>query len=74
MTWQEALEIEVARTGHERFRWLCSEANSNEEQREKYRAQIVDRASGQIDGEEMIRLAAAYRAAGTAPAGAGCCH
>jgi hypothetical protein len=27
MNWEEALEIVVSQTGHERYRWLCSDEN-----------------------------------------------
>jgi len=41
MTWQEALDTVVARTGHERFRWLCSDDNPDAVQREGYRGVVL---------------------------------
>ncbi len=46
MTWQDAVEIEVARTKEERFRWLCSDDNPNIVQREAYRALLIEQAAG----------------------------
>lgn len=37
MTWQEALPVAIARTGHRRLEWLCSEANPDERSREHQR-------------------------------------
>jgi hypothetical protein len=31
MTWQEALEVVISRTRHERYRWLCSDDNPTHE-------------------------------------------
>ncbi len=45
MTWQDALEIMVARTKHERYRWLTSDDNPDVAQREGYRASLVRQAS-----------------------------
>ncbi len=45
MTWQDALEIMVARTKHERYRWLTSDDNPDVVQREEFRALLVKQAS-----------------------------
>lgn len=45
MNWPDALEIAVARSGVERLRWLCSEANPNPRTREGYR-RFVLRSAG----------------------------
>lgn len=42
MTWQDALEIVVARTRHERYRWLCSDDNPDVEQRDGHRRHMLD--------------------------------
>lgn len=44
MTWLDALEIVATRTGVERYRWLCSEANPNPETRAGYRAFMLAQA------------------------------
>lgn len=49
MTWQDALDAVVARTPHERYRWLCSDENPDVRQRERYRALMVRIASGEPD-------------------------
>ncbi|APW60494.1 hypothetical protein [Paludisphaera borealis] len=41
------LETVVARTGHERYRWLTSDANTDVWQRDQYRALVVQLATGQ---------------------------
>lgn len=41
MTYLEALEIVIARTKHERYRWLCSDENLDAPQREGYRRQVL---------------------------------
>jgi hypothetical protein len=46
MEWFEAVDVMVTRTGHERFRWLCSEENPDEGQRDGYRYQVVAMATG----------------------------
>jgi hypothetical protein len=43
----EALDIVVSRTRHERYRWLCSDDNPDQWQREAYRHQIVAMASNE---------------------------
>lgn len=50
MTWEEALEIVVAKTGVERYRWLCSEDNPSVrgwDGREDFRRYMVELATGQ---------------------------
>jgi hypothetical protein len=47
MTIEHALDLVVARTGHIRYRWLCSDENPNVEQREGYRRVVLAKASGQ---------------------------
>lgn len=66
MTIQEALDIVVARTKHERFRWLCSEENPDVDQREKYRVQVVAMAS-----KEPPRYPSLWRQAANVAAAAG---
>ena len=46
MTLTQALDIVIDRTGHERFRFLCSEANPDRDTREGYRALVLDMAEG----------------------------
>lgn len=46
MTWQEAVEIVVTRTGHGRYEWLCSDANPDAGSREGYR-RLVLRMAGE---------------------------
>ena len=41
MMLDDALEIVIARTNHERYRWLCSDDNSNISQRDGYRVQVL---------------------------------
>lgn len=45
MNWPDALDLAVARSGVERLRWLCSEANPNPRTREGYR-RFVLRSAG----------------------------
>lgn len=40
------LETVIARTGHERYRWLVSDANPDAESREGYRRVVRDLAAG----------------------------
>ena len=47
MTWNQALDLVVARTGHEPFRRLCAEDNPDAEQRDAYRALMVELATGE---------------------------
>lgn len=62
MTLHQALDIVIARTGHERFRFLCSEANPSRDSREGYRALVLDMAEGRAPAppaREQLRTAAA---------------
>ena len=44
MTWQEAVEIVVERTGNERFAYLCSDDNPDEWSRNGYRVEMLRQA------------------------------
>lgn len=44
MDYAEAVEIVIARTKHERFRYLCSDDNPN---REAWRAHVISEATGE---------------------------
>lgn len=46
MTWEEALPIAIARTGHERFRFLCSDDNPDIESRDGHRTLMLQLAGG----------------------------
>lgn len=39
--WRDALETVVARTRHERFRFLCSDENPDAASRQGYRLQVI---------------------------------
>jgi hypothetical protein len=70
MTWQAALETEVSRTKHARYRWLCSDANPDAETREGYRALMIRRATGEPDPpapEPIVALAAVAQVASQGP-------
>lgn len=43
MTWEEALEIVVARTGHEPYRTACADSHPGHE---AWRARMVEKATG----------------------------
>lgn len=43
MTWQDALELEVARSGHHRYRELCADGHPDHE---AWRARLLARAGG----------------------------
>ena len=45
MGWRDALEIVVTRTGHHRFRQLCSDDNPDIEQRDGMRMLVVAEAN-----------------------------
>lgn len=47
MTWEQALDLVVSRTGHQRYRWLCSEDNPDTEQRAAYRRLVISQAVDQ---------------------------
>ena len=44
MTLEEAIEVVVARTKHERYRWLCSDENPDAWSREGYRLLMLELA------------------------------
>jgi hypothetical protein len=46
MSWTDALELVVAATGHERYRWLCSEDNPDPGSRDGYRGLMVRLSAG----------------------------
>lgn len=46
MTWERALDLVVARTGHLRYRVLCAEDNPDVAQRDAYRRLVADMAAG----------------------------
>jgi hypothetical protein len=46
MTWERALDLVVARTGHSRYRVLCAEDNPDVAQRDAYRRLVVSEATG----------------------------
>lgn len=46
MDYLSALDIVVARTRHERYRWLCSDDNPNIAQRNSYREFVIREANG----------------------------
>lgn len=45
MNIDDALQIVIARTKHERYRWLCSDDNPDEVGREHYRALVISQAN-----------------------------
>ena len=49
MTWDLALTAVIALTGHERFRWLCSEDNPDADQRDGYRRLVIQLAGGEAE-------------------------
>lgn len=44
MTLEQALDIMTDRTGHGRYRWLCSPDNPDAESRAAYRRLVLDQA------------------------------
>jgi hypothetical protein len=69
MTWEQALEIVVERTRHERFRQLCSKNNPDAEQRHAYRRLVLELVAAPVP----LPIRVDY---GTDPAGPparGCC-
>jgi hypothetical protein len=42
---EEALNVVIAETGHEKYRWLVSDANPDVAKREHYRKRIIERAN-----------------------------
>lgn len=68
MTLNDALDIVVSRTRHERYRWLCSEDNPDVAERDGYRDHVMKLATGQQPATRTIRIPA------TSPAPViGCC-
>ena len=66
-TWAEALDVIVARTGVERYRYLCSEENPDPMTREGYRRLVVDLAVGGLQYPSLATQAGnALAAAGRA--------
>jgi hypothetical protein len=47
MDWRGALDANVGRYGHPRWRWLCSDDNPDADSREKHRALMVRIAAGE---------------------------
>ena len=46
MDWRDALDIVVERTKHQRFRWMCSDDNPNDNHRIKCRERMIAEATG----------------------------
>jgi hypothetical protein len=70
--WQEALEHAIASSGHERYRWLCSDENvpwDGRNGRDAYRRRMVEK----MQPDSIDRLDAAYAAEGTGRALRHCC-
>ena len=72
MTLAEALDRIVADTGHERYRWLCSEDNPDVGQREGYR-QIVMEHAGQPRDPAAEAIATVRQSGVTETPKRGCC-
>jgi len=53
MTYNEALDIVIAKTKHERFRWLCSEENP---EHNIWRNKIIELAGGKPDYPSKIQM------------------
>lgn len=53
MTWHQAADELVKRTGHERYRWLCSDENPDARQRESYRAMMLEKAGQPVPPHSM---------------------
>jgi hypothetical protein len=49
MTWDQAMEIVVRRTHHERYRWLTSDDNPDVMQRDGYRRLMVLKAAEKVE-------------------------
>lgn len=64
MMWQEALEIVVARTRHERYRELCSDDNPDAEQRDAYRTGVIEMAES-VEPKRQRQRHAPYTPAAT---------
>jgi hypothetical protein len=57
VTWQEAVEIVVRRTHHERYRWLTSDENPDVEQREGYRRIVIAKALQPVEYPPLLTQA-----------------
>ncbi len=44
MTWPDALELVIHKTGHHRYRELCADANTDVKQRDAYRRLMLESA------------------------------
>jgi hypothetical protein len=76
MTLADALDIQIARTGHARYRWLCSEDNPDHAQRDAYRRLVIQQASGPWPPQPdlAVQAIADIRQSGvTQTARRGCC-
>lgn len=72
MNWHEGVEIVVANTGVERYRWLCSDENEDAETREGYRSLVVALASRSLaDGNPGAQYPSVAEQAGNAAKAAG---
>lgn len=66
MTWQDALESVIARTKHDRYRWLCSDANPDRESRDASRRLVLERAGQPAPpgpAQSLVPIALSIRAA-----------
>jgi hypothetical protein len=54
MNWEDALEIVVRQTKHERFRWLCSDENTDAKLRDGYRQHVIDRATNVLVDQSLV--------------------
>ncbi len=69
VNWEDAIEIVVAKTKHERFRELCSNDNPNIVQRDNYRKSVIAMATGENQPQSEYpsvgqQIANAFGAAG----------
>jgi hypothetical protein len=60
MNWTESLDIVVSRTGHERYRELCADANPDVGQRDAYRALMIRQATDEPEPSPEDRALRAY--------------
>ncbi len=56
MTWEECIDLVVIITNHQRYRWLCSDENPDVRQREKYRALVIRKATGEPDPPPLVPI------------------
>ncbi len=74
MTLSAALDLIVSRTGHQRYRWLCSDDNPNVAQRESFRAWVIQQAEADsIPAHIPIRITYAEDDAPRTRRGCGAC-